>query len=159
MGDVQSYPGCARSMHQMPPRKSQLPLAQVAALPVHHTDDGFTEVLLVTTRDTGRWVVPKGWPMPGKRDCDAAAIEAMEEAGAVGSVDEEPFGGFRYFKRRAGHFDLVEVTAYRLRVAELLRKWPEQSKRQRRWFKPDRAAELVQEPGLAALLLKIAAQD
>ncbi len=79
----------------MPARKPKSRLAQVAALPVQTASDGSTEVLLVTTRDTGRWVIPKGWPMRGKRDHEAAAIEAMEEAGAVGTIDKKPFGRSR----------------------------------------------------------------
>ena len=93
--------------------------------------------------------------MRGKRDHEAAAIEAMEEAGAVGTIDKKPFGTFSYFKRRAACFDLVEVTAYRLEVTEQLKEWPERDERQRKWFRVDRASELVVEPGLAGLLLKL----
>ena len=114
------------------------------------------EVLLVTTRDTGRWIIPKGWPMARKSEFEAAALEAMEEAGALGRITPEPLGVYAYFKRRATHFDLVEVTVYRLDVTEQLDDWPEKGERRVDWFTPAYAAELVQEPGLASLLLTLA---
>ncbi|MGC1304183.1 MAG: NUDIX domain-containing protein [Caulobacteraceae bacterium] len=112
-------------------------------------------MLMITTRETGRWVIPKGWPMPSKTDWDAAAAEAVEEAGAIGRIDSEPIGRFEYFKRRERHFDLVEVTVYRLSVEQQLEDWPERDERQVRWFPARAAAELVQEPGLAALLMAL----
>jgi 8-oxo-dGTP pyrophosphatase MutT (NUDIX family) len=128
---------------------------QIAALPVRTGADGSPEVLLVTTRETGRWVIPKGWPMRSKTDWEAAEIEAMEEAGAVGRIHPEPVGKFDYFKRRERHFDLVAVTVYRLSVTRQLDEWPERLERKVQWFSAYRAAELVQEPGLAALLMAL----
>lgn len=128
---------------------------QVAALPIRRTDTGIAEVLLVTSRETKRWIVPKGWPMSRKADCDAAAIEAREEAGAVGRVSRNPIGAYTYFKRRERHFDLVEVAVFQLDVAQQLKEWPEQAQRLARWFTPTEAAELVQEPGLSAIILRL----
>ena len=93
--------------------------------------------------------------MPRTADCDAAAIEAREEAGALGSVLPEPIGAYTYFKRRERHFDLVEVAVFQLDVAEQLERWPEQAQRLARWFTPTEAAELVQEPGLSAIILRL----
>ena len=71
---------------------------QVAALPWRRGADGGVEILLVTSRETRRWVTPKGGRMPGKTDAEAAAQEALEEAGVEGRVADEPVGSFRYLK-------------------------------------------------------------
>ncbi|HEX2018774.1 MAG TPA: NUDIX hydrolase, partial [Aurantimonas sp.] len=70
---------------------------QFAALPFRTDADG-VEVLLVTSRDTGRWVIPKGWPMKNRRPHRAAAIEAFEEAGVVGKASKVPMGTYDYDK-------------------------------------------------------------
>jgi 8-oxo-dGTP pyrophosphatase MutT (NUDIX family) len=66
--------------------------AQVAALPVMVAADGTTRVLLLTSRETKRWIIPKGWPMKGHKPWEAAAQEALEEAGLVGQISKEPIG-------------------------------------------------------------------
>jgi 8-oxo-dGTP pyrophosphatase MutT (NUDIX family) len=125
---------------------------QVAALPYRLEADGRISVMLVTSRETRRWVIPKGWPMPGKRKREAAAQEAFEEAGITGKIAQKPVGSFTYFKRRADHFELVFVKVYPLRVKSELDHWPEKGERERVWFSPEKAATLVLEPGLAAIL-------
>lgn len=93
--------------------------------------------------------------MPGKADCNAAAIEAMEKTGVTGIVEPDPLVTFTYSKRRSRRFDVIEVAVYCLKVTKQLQDWPERSQRQSRWFKPARAAQLVQGPSLAVLLLKL----
>ena len=129
-------------------------LKQVAALPMRE-QDGRLEVCLVTTRSTGRWTVPKGWPMKGRKDFTAARIEAEEEAGVIGKPRKKPIGSFIYWKRRAEHFDLVNVAVYPLDFTKALSAWKEQGQRQVRWVAPDDASLVVEEPGLAALLAKL----
>ena len=68
-------------------------LEQVGALIVRRRR-GSCEVMLITSRDTGRWIVPKGWPMRGKPDDEAAAQEAFEEAGVEGEISRDPVGSF-----------------------------------------------------------------
>ncbi|WP_333822683.1 NUDIX hydrolase [Pinisolibacter sp.] len=126
-------------------------LPQIAALPMRKVD-GRVEVCLVTTRETGRWTVPKGWPMKGVPDHRAAAIEAEQEAGVVGKPLKKPLGTFDYWKRRADRFDLVRVTVYRLKARKLLSTWKEMAERQVRWMSLDDAATAVDEPGLKAML-------
>jgi 8-oxo-dGTP pyrophosphatase MutT (NUDIX family) len=128
-------------------------LAQVGCLPLMVAEDGTTRVLLVTSRETKRWVIPKGWPMKGRKPFEAAAQEALEEAGIVGQMSKKPVGSYRYFKRREPHFGLCEVQVYRLAVQKQLEVWPEKEQRERRWFVLVEAAGLVEEPGLAALLI------
>jgi 8-oxo-dGTP pyrophosphatase MutT (NUDIX family) len=73
---------------------------QVAALPVVVGDDGIARVLLLTSRKTKRWVIPKGWPMKGLKPHEAAAQEAFEEAGLSGKIGKKRIGRYTYFKRR-----------------------------------------------------------
>ncbi len=128
---------------------------QVAALPYRVAEDGRISVLLVTSRETRRWVIPKGWPMVGKRKRDAAAQEAFEEAGVRGRIGHRPIGSFTYFKRRPKLFELIWVKVYPLRVDTELDSWPEQNQRERVWFSPEDAAALVIEPSLSNLLLTV----
>ena len=127
------------------------PFLQVGALTLRFVD-GRAEILLVTSRETRRWVIPKGWPMKGLRNWAAAAREAKEEAGVVGDTRKKPIGEYLYFKRRESHFDLCRVEVYPLIFRKQLRQFREKGQREARWFEIEEAAEAVQEPGLAALL-------
>jgi 8-oxo-dGTP pyrophosphatase MutT (NUDIX family) len=129
--------------------------AQVAALPVKLGDDEITRVLLVTSRETRRWVIPKGWPMKGLKPYEAAAREALEEAGLKGHVDKKPVGTYTYFKRREAHFIICNVDVYLLKVDKQLKNWRERDQREARWCTLQEAASLVQEPGLSALFLDL----
>jgi ADP-ribose pyrophosphatase YjhB (NUDIX family) len=110
-------------------------------------------VLLITSRDTGRWVVPRGNPIPGLPPHLSAAQEAFEEAGVRGPVTSEVVGEYGYRKtRRSGRGVRARVVLFPLRVEEELAEWPEAGERTRRWFAPAAAAEAVLEPELKALL-------
>ena len=102
------------------PQIPQEELSQVAALPFR-IKDGKIEVLLVTSRETKRWLIPKGWPMKGKKPHKAAAQEAEEEAGVKGEIKNKPLGSYDYWKRRAAHFDLCRVNVYPLEVSKQLK--------------------------------------
>lgn len=126
---------------------------QIAAL-CWRKKRGGIEVLLITSRETGRWVIPKGWPMDGRQSHEAAAIEAWEEAGVQGVIAEKSLGVFGYYKvypAKASVFCEVEV--YPLRVSKLLAKFPERNERRRKWFSPKKAAKSVHEEGLSDILL------
>jgi 8-oxo-dGTP pyrophosphatase MutT (NUDIX family) len=129
---------------------------QVAALPLKVDNDGIARVLLVTSRGTKRWIVPKGWPMKGRKPSEAAACEALEEAGLVGRPSKKPIGTYSYFKRREAHFDICKVDVYILKVDKQLKDWREKAQREYRWCTLREAARLVQEPGLVALLRRLA---
>lgn len=125
---------------------------QVAALPWRRGADGI-EILLVTSRETRRWVTPKGGRMPGLTDSEAAAVEAFEEAGVEGEVTEEPLGTFRYLKvlkRRAARWCVVLI--YPLEVRILHETWKEQGQRDRVWMGQEQAAACVGEVDLAELI-------
>lgn len=125
---------------------------QVAAL-CWRIEDGKPQVLLVTSRDTGRWVLPKGWPMPGKNSAEAAATEAWEEAGARGRLYDTCVGLYAYHKVLGPELGVPCVVAvFPLRVKSLARDFPERGQRKRRWFSPKKAAQKVDEPELRELL-------
>lgn len=116
---------------------------------------GQIEILLITSRETGRWVIPKGWPMAGHPDHQAAAVEAWEEAGVQGTIAPTPLGCFGYDKLYACKPALpCAVTVYPLRVAKLQPKFPERNQRRRKWFSVKKAAKSVAEDGLQQLILQ-----
>jgi 8-oxo-dGTP pyrophosphatase MutT (NUDIX family) len=126
---------------------------QVAALP-YRKRSGQSEVLLITSRETRRWVIPKGWPMEGYTDYNAAKREAFEEAGVEGRVGTRAIGQFDYHKRMKDSEErLCCVDIYLLRVDALSRNWPEKHQRKREWFSVEKAAELVDEAGLKVAIL------
>jgi 8-oxo-dGTP pyrophosphatase MutT (NUDIX family) len=127
------------------------PIRQVAAVPFR-LRDGRPEVLLVTSRGTRRFIVPKGWPMKGKSGRQAAIIEAYEEAGVTGKTHRQPLGKYRYWKRLSDAFVPVEVTVYVLVVDGMLPDWNEAETRERAWLAPADAATLIDEPELASLI-------
>lgn len=129
------------------------PERQVAALCYRKGKDG-KQVLLVTSRDTGRWILPKGWHEEGLSAADAAAREAWEEAGVrEGRVGDRPVGSFDYRKKLDNGAEApVETDVFALKVRRLERDYPEAEERKRRWVSPEKAAEMVAEPGLQRIL-------
>ena len=126
--------------------------AQVAALPVRHAADGGLEVLLITSRETRRWVIPKGWPMRDRKDYQAAAREALEEAGISGRIRKRPLGAYTYQKRLVGRVEPCRVMVYVLEVEKVRAAWRERDQRTRQWFEPGSAADNIDEPRLAAMI-------
>ena len=124
-------------------RTSRSETRQVAALPWRQTDDG-RQILMITSRETRRWVIPKGGRMVGKTDPEAAAQEAMEEAGVRGEMDQTSIGVFRYAKGlKDGGVRQCVVSVYPLQVLVQLGAWPEAHQRERRWMSMSEAADLV----------------
>ncbi len=126
---------------------------QYAALCYRRAADGEIEVLLVTSRDTGRWIIPKGWPMKGKKPHRAAAIEAWEEAGVTGKVRKKAFGYFTYLKGMKDGSVPVSAAVYLLRVDKLDDAFQEKGQRQREWMNYSEASRRVREPELKSMLL------
>ena len=129
----------------------QLPL-QTGALPWRLTKGNKPEVLLVTGRRSGRWIIPKGWPMLGKSLADAAAREAFEEAGISGQVDPKPLGSFHHARRSFFGTLEVEILVHPLAVEKELSDWPERGERDRRWFPLKTARALVDSAELQGLI-------
>ena len=128
------------------------PQLQVAALCTRDGPDGM-EVLLVTSRGTGRWILPKGWPIPSCTLAGSAAQEAWEEAGVRGPIEETPLGSYAAQKDTDGGLAVpCQITVFRLHVETMATDFPEAGSRNLRWFRPAEAATLVREPGLRDLL-------
>ena len=136
-------------------RKTGEKRSQIAAVPIRRAADGSMEILLVTSRTTRRWIVPKGWPIKGLKDHDAAAREAYEEAGVIGRIGHEPAGRYSYWKRMSDHFALCEVKLYLLAVEKQLGSFREQHQRDLHWFKLADAADIVDEPELSTAIRKL----
>lgn len=129
------------------------PLIQYAALPIRATGKHGIEVLLITSRRAQRWIIPKGWPKPGLTPHGTAAAEAFEEAGVVGIIGHRSIGTFSYEKCIArGAVAICNVDVFLLRVNKQLKEWPEQWQRRQVWCSPSRAARLVEQPELSALI-------
>jgi len=125
---------------------------QVAALPWRRRESGI-EIMLITSRDTGRWVLPKGWLEKGEYLWEAAAREAKEEAGLDGTIARQESGRYFYAKTRAKGEDVpCEVLIYALEVKKVADKWKERGERTRRWVSPALAAEMVAEPELGEVI-------
>jgi 8-oxo-dGTP pyrophosphatase MutT (NUDIX family) len=127
---------------------------QYAALAWRFTGAG-REVLLISSRDTGRWVIPKGWPIKGLSPSESAAREAYEEAGLGGQIDKKPIGKFDYDKRLDnGNVQPCEVEVFALEQMVQHPTWPEQGQRKMQWFSIPEAAKAVQEPKLKEIIRK-----
>jgi 8-oxo-dGTP pyrophosphatase MutT (NUDIX family) len=131
---------------------------QYAALGLRADDHGAFEILLITSRGTGRWVIPKGSPMQGKTPLEAAMIEAYEEAGAIGrALSNHPVGRYRHRKvMRSGLEANLRVGIFAILVDQMLEEWPERSERTVKWFSFSEAAALVAEPALAKVIRRAA---
>ncbi|NMG39922.1 NUDIX domain-containing protein [Chelativorans sp. ZYF759] len=139
-----------RSLFGSPP-----PRLQVAALPWRLGKKGAFEIMLVTSRETRRWVLPKGWPEGMESLSEAAAREAHEEAGISGRITTTELGSYYYGKRlTTGLERRCQVLVFPLEVKKTADKWPEKKRRTRQWFEPTEAANLVNEPDLAELIVE-----
>lgn len=126
---------------------------QYAALP-YVIKGRQVELCLITSRDSGRWIIPKGWPQKGLAPRELAALEAFEEAGLIGKIGKTPIGHFRYAKRiDDGAKVRCEVDVYPLLVESQAIDWPEKAQRKAAWVKPRKAAKLIQEEELRDIIL------
>lgn len=140
------------SRSALPPNAKPKVYKQVAALPVASDASGALRVMLITSRETRRLIIPKGWAMKGRKDHRAAAIEAKEEAGLIGRIHRKPIGTYTYWKRRPSSFVYCKVKVYVLEVSRQLADWRERTLRQGIWLLVDDAAERVSEPGLVTII-------
>lgn len=140
------------------PGPSQL-VTQVAALP-WRMQDCCPQVLLVTSRRSGHWMLPKGWQIDGMDLAASAQIEAFEEAGVLGMISRQPIGSYRYLKLLDNGRSLPsQALVFSLRVTSELDAWPEQRQRSRAWLGLDAAVARVQSPALARMLRQIRSFD
>jgi 8-oxo-dGTP pyrophosphatase MutT (NUDIX family) len=129
---------------------------QYGAIPLRFGSRDQLEVLLVTSRGSGRWVIPKGWPMRNRTPAGTARREAYEEAGVKGRLlSKKPIGSYRYFKRDESFTGEILVRVFLLAVEQQKKDWPERGERRTRWFTVRAAAVLVKERDLARLLRSV----
>ena len=129
---------------------------QFAALPCHVGVNGQPQILLLTSRETKRWVIPKGWPIKGLKPRQVAVREAYEEAGLRGTIrSKRPIGVYHYEKQLPGKHLLCEVHVFLLWVSQQLEDWPEKGQRETRWVDVAEAVALVDEGGLAELVRSV----
>ena len=129
-------------------------------MPLRRDTQGELQVLLLTSRETRRWVLPKGWPKKGLKPHELAAREAYEEAGIEGEVTPEAIGSYRYAKRLPGGKSVTcDVLVFPLAMQRQLPDWPERKERELRWCTPAEAALLVEEGSLVTLLLDLDALE
>ncbi len=126
---------------------------QFGALPYRMSASGEPEVMLLTSRGVGRWVIPKGWPMVGRKPRLVALTEARQEAGIKGIISRKPIGSFHYSKTMdAGEERLCECIVFLMLVTHEAPSWREQKERTRAWFPRDEAAALVNEGALSTMI-------
>jgi 8-oxo-dGTP pyrophosphatase MutT (NUDIX family) len=147
----------ARSASSHVPAATNKKLRQVAALPWRLDENGKLRILLITSRTNGKWMLPKGWPMEGKSEAEAALIEAREEAGVDGQLSPHPAGSYHYVKvfsetRSAP----AQAVVYPLHVSTEQADWDEKGERRRKWVRPHKAASMVFERDLSRLLSDVA---
>lgn len=134
-----------------------LVITQYGVLPYRLDAQGEAEILLITSKERRRWVIPKGNPIPFFLNHESAAREAFEEAGVEGRMSPDPIGSFRYEKRRRGGDAAAIVSVYPLLVTREAANWPERGERERRWFPAAEAAAAVEEEELAVIILSFSA--
>lgn len=132
-------------------KKRAKPAFQIAALVYRGNGKGL-EILLVTSRETHRWILPKGWPIAGKTPAMTAEREAEEEAGIFGHAAKKPLGRYSAVKRIGETVLPCEIEVYALRFTKQKPKWKERGQRDCQWLPVAEAAETVAEPELAAII-------
>lgn len=137
-------------------KNRHLPLRQQSAALCYRIEQGRTEVLLITTRKSRRWIIPKGWLINGLTPSETACREAWEEAGIRGLCEKQALGRFHYQKRRRKKGPvLCAVDVFPLLVQSVSSRFPECRQRERKWYSPKKAAQKVNSPELALLLRRL----
>ena len=141
-----------KAMKRSSNSSSSIPLVQYGALPYRRRRK-VLEIMLVTSRGTGRWIIPKGWPKSRLAASQTAAEEAYEEAGVRGRVGESPIGAYSYRKAiKRGKRTVCQVEVFPLEVTGQSRKWPEREERRTEWFKIGKAMKVVKYNDLRDLI-------
>jgi 8-oxo-dGTP pyrophosphatase MutT (NUDIX family) len=126
---------------------------QYAALPYRVNGNARPEIMLVTSRETRRWIIPKGWPQKGRTPCQSAAREAFEECGVIGTIGRRSIGAFVYRKRlKTGDFVDCKVRVFAMEVKRQHKAWPERDERTVKWLPVGVAARRVKERQLQAII-------
>jgi hypothetical protein len=133
--------------------KKGKPIRQVGVLAYRYGPGRELQYMLITSRETRRFTIPKGWQIKGKNEPQSAGKEAKLEAGISGRIASVPLGDYQYWKRLRSAFVPITVRVFAMEVEEELAEWRERRERKRAWLTPEQAATLVDEPTLGTLLL------
>ena len=133
-------------------RLSEKTRSQVAALCFKPSIKNKIEILLITSRKSKKWLIPKGWPIGGLKAHKAAEQEALEEAGAIGDILDLCVGKYSYIKKTNKKLITCDVSVYPLNVTELMKDYKERRERARAWVSREEAIDNVFEPGLKRIL-------
>ena len=154
-GRIKAHGGSETGM----PEKTKAVRVQHGALPYRFRPGGAPEILLLTTRGTRRWIIPKGWPIKGLKPSKSAAREAYEEAGVRGAIGSKAIGSFIYEKKlEEGMSVPCQVSVFPLKVERQSKTWPESGQREIRWLAPAEALDLLEDPGLRDLVAAFVAR-
>ena len=130
-------------------------LTQFAALPFRVKKKGQVEIMMISSLDTGRWIIPKGWPMDGLRPAEAAAQEAWEEAGLRGRVFDDVLGLYSYSKWLDEELSIpCIVVVFALEVSHVEAAFPEAGQRKAKWMSRKKASARVDEPELKQIIAR-----
>ena len=133
---------------------SHVQSVQYGVLPWRRAADGL-QLLLITTRSTKRWIVPKGWPEKNMAPNECAAHEAYEEAGVLGDVADQPIGTFSHRKQlKSGHLITCRIHVFDMEVTGIAEDWPEKDEREIRWCTAEEAMALASDLGLRRIVAK-----
>jgi 8-oxo-dGTP pyrophosphatase MutT (NUDIX family) len=144
-------------MQRSPKKAPSAKRLQYAALPYRVSAGSRTEIMLITSRETRRWIIPKGWPQKDKAPHRSAAREAFEEAGVVGAVGRRSIGSFSHNKRlKDGGVVACKVLVFPLKVNRQDKEWPEKEEREVRWLSAKQAAKTVKHPKLGEIISRLA---
>lgn len=129
---------------------------QVAALPWRLAAGGGLEFLLVTSRTSKHWLLPKGWPIPGKSGLESALQEAFEEAGIHGTGPDRPLARYPFIKVLHDETELAcTMSVYGVDKVTELTEWPEQAERERMWFTQAEAVSIAFDFNLSLFLSSV----
>jgi 8-oxo-dGTP pyrophosphatase MutT (NUDIX family) len=144
-------------MHRGAKKGQSAKRLQYAALPYRVSAGSRTEIMLITSRETRRWIIPKGWPQKDRAPHRCAAREAFEEAGVVGAVGRRSIGSFSHTKRmKDGGVVACKVLVFPLKVNRQDKEWPEKQERQVKWLTAKQAARTVKHPKLSEIISRLA---
>jgi 8-oxo-dGTP pyrophosphatase MutT (NUDIX family) len=127
------------------------PVEQSCVVPYRVAETSVT-FALITSRNTGRWIVPKGTVEPNMTAAASAAKEALEEAGLLGTTGAQPLG--EYFYSKFGRVYRVEI--YPFLVTQQLDDWDEKHFRTREWVNAVDALSRITEAAVQDAIRQLA---
>ena len=133
---------------------SKTPFKKQSAVLAYRRSKKGLKVVLVTSLETRRWVLPKGNIAEARSARASAALEALEEAGVEGSLGKHSIGRYDYEKTELKGGELCRVTVFPMEVSRIKRNWPEKHLRRRKWMTLKDAVAAVDEAGLKKLIAR-----